>query len=712
LRQRPKVSPKSRKNPDQAPGKRIQDLTRENARLPRHLEKSTQGSRKYDEMIRFEKLLLEISTRLLNLPPDHIGKEIEQGLSRVVNFLGGDRGSIFELDAGQSLFHLLYSFTLEGTPQPPLTFHEEEFPWLSKRLRQGQVISLSAQEEISPGGARDKESLARLGIKSILVIPLAAGESILGAVTFASLREERTWSEPVVQRLRLVGVIFANALARKKADFALRQAELDYRMIADFTYGWEYWSNPDGTIRYMSPSCKRITGYSPDEFITHPSLLRKIILPVDRGAWDQHFRESRRGVPSHEVQFRIRTMAGQTRWIEHACQSVRGPHGEFLGYRASNRDVTERKLAEETARKKDQSLAEAQRIAHLGSWHWDIETNELAWSDEVYRVFGIHPQEFRATYDAFLQSVHPDDRQAVEEAVNRSLADPSAPYSVEHRVVRPDGSERIVHERAEVTFDDGGRPIRMIGTVQDITERKRAEELLQRSQGELRRLSAQVLSAQEEERKRIARELHDGIGQSLSALKFLLENRLQGMEKNSLPGDLQALGSMVPMIQNAIEEVRRMQTDLRPPILDDLGILATISWFCREYEKVYADIQIERELQVQEAEIPGPLRTVIYRVLQEAMNNVAKHSRAKRVRLSLSKIKDGEIQLRVEDDGLGFDLQKALLEERTGHGFGLNSMRERTELSGGSFSIESQRGRGTVLQACWRLSPIKSQGAE
>jgi PAS domain S-box-containing protein len=684
-----------------APQEAKPDLTRENARLRTELEKAKQNGRQLDETIRFEKLLLEISTRLLNLPPEQVGREIERGLRRVVGFLGGDRGSIFDLAADLSHFHLLYSYTREGIPQAPPTFLEQDFPFLTERLRQGQVIFISALEEVPHGGTRDKESLAKLGIKSLLVIPLAVGESVLGAVTFASLREERIWPGSLVQRLRLVGVIFANALARKKADIALRQAELDYRMVADFTYDWEYWANPDGTLRYVSPSCQKVTGYSPQDFRDRPSLLREILLPVDREIWDQHLRRVRQQLHPEEVQFRIRRRDGEVRWIEHACQPVRGAQGDFLGFRVCNRDATDRRQVEEAVRKKDRSLAEAQRIAHLGNWDWNIETNELAWSDEVYRIFGLQPQEFGATYNAFLESVHPDDRETVRETVNRSLADPSVPYSIEHRVVRPDGAERIVHERGEVTFDDGGRPIRMIGTVQDITERKQVEEMLRRSQEELRRLSAQLLSVQEEERKRVARELHDGIGQSLSALKFLLENRLQKLGKKFLPADLQPLESIVPMLQNAVEEVRRMQSDLRPPLLDDLGILATISWFCREFQKVYAKIKIEREMDIQENEVPNPLKTVIYRVLQEAMNNVAKHGQATQVSLSLRKIAPC-IELIIRDNGVGFDLSQVFSRKNVKRGLGLSSMRERTELSGGSFSIHSAKGKGTAIHASWK----------
>lgn len=129
---------------------------------------------------------------------------------------------------------------------------------------------------------------------------------------------------------------------------------------------------------------------------------------------------------------------------------------------------------EEDLRKSEEGLARAQQIAHLGNWDWNIATNELRWSDEIYRIFGLAPQDFGATYEAFLNSVHPDDREFVRTAVNQALHEKKL-CSIDHRVVRGDGSVRVVHEQAEVVFDKTGRPVRMVGTVHDITERKQAE---------------------------------------------------------------------------------------------------------------------------------------------------------------------------------------------------------------------------------------------
>lgn len=137
-------------------------------------------------------------------------------------------------------------------------------------------------------------------------------------------------------------------------------------------------------------------------------------------------------------------------------------------------EITERKKIEEILQNTSNSLANAQRIAKLGNWDWDIENNELFWSDEIYCIFGLKPQEFGANYDAFLNSIHPDDREFVQKSVDKALYE-KKPYSIEHRIVLPDGTERIVHEQAETTFDKDGKPIYMSGVVHDITEQKQLE---------------------------------------------------------------------------------------------------------------------------------------------------------------------------------------------------------------------------------------------
>jgi signal transduction histidine kinase len=221
------------------------------------------------------------------------------------------------------------------------------------------------------------------------------------------------------------------------------------------------------------------------------------------------------------------------------------------------------------------------------------------------------------------------------------------------------------------------------------------EEELRKSENRLRLLSSQLINVQEAERKRIAREIHDSIGQTLAAIKFALESKLSQMGGGVAPPGV-SIENIISLTQGGIEESRRIQMDLRPSVLDDLGFLATIGWFTREFQKVYLHISVEKHISVEENEIPDSLRTVLFRVMQEAMNNVAKHSNANLVRLILKKM-DGRIVLTIEDNGAGFE------PESTKQGLGLTSMRERAELSGGTFEVDSILGKGTMIRASWPL---------
>jgi signal transduction histidine kinase len=233
---------------------------------------------------------------------------------------------------------------------------------------------------------------------------------------------------------------------------------------------------------------------------------------------------------------------------------------------------------------------------------------------------------------------------------------------------------------------------------QDVSERVKAEHALRQSETELRALSLKLLTAQEEERKRIARELHDSTSSSLAGIKYYLEAFISDPE--AIPPCKAKLQQLLSFLEVAIQELRRIMTDLRPSVLDDLGLLATIDWFCRRLCSVYQSIHIEEEITVNENDVPEPLKIVIFRILQEAVNNAAKYSRAKRVNISLVR-SHSVLQLTIADEGVGFDINGLRSTNLHGRGWGIIGMKERTELTGGTFSIESGSGCGTRVCARW-----------
>ena len=227
----------------------------------------------------------------------------------------------------------------------------------------------------------------------------------------------------------------------------------------------------------------------------------------------------------------------------------------------------------------------------------------------------------------------------------------------------------------------------------EVNERKHAEEALKESEKRLHALSYQLLTTQEAERRRIACELHDSIGQSLAAIRFALERKIGQMGKGEKPAGI-SVEDILNMVQNSIGENQRITMNLRPPTLDDFGIVATLNWFVRELQKTYPHLKIEKQIDIKEKDVTDLLKAVIFRVFQEAANNSIRHSGGNHLSLQLRKT-DETIELVIQDNGTGFDPVSAP------RGLGLASMEERVKLSGGTFEIESALGKGTRIQSVW-----------
>lgn len=254
-------------------------------------------------------------------------------------------------------------------------------------------------------------------------------------------------------------------------------------------------------------------------------------------------------------------------------------------------------------------------------------------------------------------------------------------------------------------------PHKILVNIFDITTQKQVEMSLRESEESLHELYGRLVTAQENERKRVASELHDGLGQMLSSIKFQVENVAKRLDQvrqehdNNIKADL---FSIVEEIRMAIEETRCMAMDLRPTILDDLGIVETINWFCRQFQQTFRDLRVRKVVLVKEGDINERAKLVIYRIIQESFNNVVKHSNANKIQLGLYKT-EHFLHLKIEDNGQGFSFD----EEKNSNvrsGLGLNNMRERAELSGGVFHVDVNQPGGTRVNVVWPIVKLATEG--
>src|SRR5207247_214322 len=295
-------------------------------------------------------------------------------------------------------------------------------------------------------------------------------------------------------------------------------------------------------------------------------------------------------------------------------------------------DVTQRRQADDALRTRERQLLLAQQIAHMGSWEWEIPNGAVSWSDELCRILGLEPGAVRPSYAEFLALVHPDDRDAVRATIDRAAVD-GQPFRFDFRTCRPDGAIRILHCRGEVMCDATGRPMRMFGTDQDVTELRLADEQLRLSQQKLRNLAAHQLEVREEERGRIAREIHDVLGQILTALKLDVSS-LREMVAHREPGADTRLQEIASLLDTAIKDVRRLASELRPVVLDQLGLPAAVEWLSRDVQR-RTGIECRVRAQLPDVTLPEEVSTGLFRIVQEALTNVARHSGASRVDVTL-----------------------------------------------------------------------------
>jgi len=299
-------------------------------------------------------------------------------------------------------------------------------------------------------------------------------------------------------------------------------------------------------------------------------------------------------------------------------------------------------------RQRDSELNEAQRLAQTGSWQWDPHSDVVTWSAELYRLAGYDPQLPPPPFKDHERFFATESWDRLKQSVERALRT-GVPYELDLEAIRADGTRIWVTTRGEAVLDASGHPICLRGTTQDITDRKRSEEALLT-------MSGCLITAQEEERTRIARELHDDLSQRMVLLQIGLEQYKQGVPALSSQSQ-QQLDNLAEMTSELSSDLHGLSHQLHPAMLETVGLVTSLNSFCKEFAT-------QHKLQVQfvhndiPRQIPKDVTLCLFRIVQEALRNIAKHSGAGEAKIELSSYAD-EIDLCISDSGRGFNVESA-----------------------------------------------------
>ena len=486
-----------------------------------------------------------------------------------------------------------------------------------------------------------------------------------------------------------LGVAFVSDITeRKRAQEALHQSELQYRglfehMREGLAYCKMIFENGLGSdFIYLTVNERFniLTGLKdvPGKRVTD---VIPRIRELDPGLFEIYARVALTGMPEKFEMF-INSL-GQWYSVSAYCPQ----NGFFVAIFDA---INERKQMEDALREKEERLQLAVDSTGLGTFDFDPRTGKLIWSDVSKGYFGL-PPDAEVNDATFRKGIHPDDRNRVQRMVEEAMRPEShGRYATEYRTIGiNDGKERWISAWGRVLFDRLGQPERFIGVMLDISEKKRLERAVEASRNEIRALAASLLAAQEEERRRVSRELHDQICQQLASLAI----EIGGLAANlPPPEDAQSrLNALQARVVKASEETRHIAYQLHPSALDDLGLVVSLRALCKEFSE-RESIAVEFTSRVLPGSIPRDIVSCLYRVAQESLQNIAKHSNAKHASVALS-LRKKSVLLSIEDDGAGFD---AIVVKGRG-GLGLVGMEERAHMVHGTLSIEAQPGHGARI---------------
>jgi len=559
------------------------------------------------------------------------------------------------------------------------------FVWIPLRAR--QVSGTEARPTRSDSGYGSQASVWAMVLVVMISIPI---------VWELFKRDNATGLRTVRLLVAIAAIVLLASAAYIREYLAKHELALSVGLANDRlrlamesgkSVGWD-WDIKSGRDAWFG-DLKTMFGIPSDTYIGRVEDFRRRVHPDDRALVSRAVNAAMQSHQPCAAEFRILRPDGSMRWVAAKgtfYYSGDGAPERMLGMAV---DITERKNAEELLRLRETELTEAQRLAQVGSWHWDPATDTVTWSEELYRIAGRNPTLPAVSFKEHPQLYSPESweklRLAVEEALRTGKS-----YELELEMVRTDGARRWIRARGEVQSDRAGRNLRLRGTAQDITESKRTEEALAG-------VNRSVIEAEERERYRISMDLHEDIGQRLALLAIQME-QLQTNPPNQPAALLDRMDAAWKQILNILADVKASAHELHSPRLEYLDVATVLRCFCNEFGE-RKGVEIDFRSHNEPGPVPPDVSICLFRVLQEGLYNGVKHSGARRFEVQLWGTSDA-LHLTVSDSGVGFDVEAA----GTNRGLGLIRMEQRVKLVKGTFSIESRPRGGASIHARVPLS--------
>ncbi|MEI6753708.1 MAG: PocR ligand-binding domain-containing protein [Paludibacter sp.] len=490
--------------------------------------------------------------------------------------------------------------------------------------------------------------------------------------------------------VKMIGTI-QDITERKITEENIRKNEEKYRNIFENIQDVFYQVDLSGNIFEVSPSAVLFKDFF-DFTIPNPNVNNLYNSFEDRRKFlELMYKDGE----VRDFELDIKGKNGAIKHVSINAKLIRDAFGNPTHINGALRDITKRKNAQDALLKSEKYLKEIQTIANIGDWTIDFTNKTWTSSEILDQILGINVKG-RKNLQTLGAVIHPEWVSILEEYYWTKVIPNKLKFDKKFKIIRlNDNIERWVHAIGEVKFDENNQPKLMIGTVQDITKRKRDKEALRQSQEELKKFAAHLQNVREEERNILAREIHDDLGQILIAMKIDLGLLKQNVLKTIGAKDYDDLENqfkdLSKMVDNTLISARRIMTDLRPEVLDMIGFTETVKQHLNHFQQRHK-IECSFENNTQKLELNSDQSVALFRIVQESLNNVAKHSRASHVNVLLNHI-NYKLTLDIVDNGIGFDPNENINTDS----YGLIGIRERVYLLDGELNINSTKGKGTTI---------------